>query len=171
MITKDHVQEKKSISSLIADLNDADGLKRQRARYDLIAMNGEAVPGLIDVVANEKGHARWEAIEALGWIGDPRPATLLVDALRDDDIGIRWAAANALIKFRRATIEPLLMALTEHFDSIWLQQGAHHILHTFRDRGLLYPEEVKVFEATEGIEPMVEIPWAAEAALENLHKK
>jgi HEAT repeat protein len=171
MVVQDHVELENRISLLIADLHDADGLKRQKARYALIALNKEAVPALTDIVLKEKGHARWEAIEALGWIGDPEVATILVDNLRDDDVGIRWAAANALIKLGRAAVEPLLAALTEHFDSIWLRQGAHHILHTFKDRGLLYPKEVKVFEATEGIEPLVEVPWAANAALENLQAK
>jgi HEAT repeat protein len=134
----------------------------------LISLGREAVPAFIYAVANVKGHARWEAIEALGSIGDPEAANILVDTLIDEDLGIRWAASNALIKLDRAAVEPLLIALTKHFDSVWLRRGAHHILHALKDRGHLFPAEIKVYEATQGIEPLVETIWAAKAALENL---
>jgi len=58
--------------------------------------------------------------------------------------------------------------LTKDFDSVWLRHGAHHILHVLKDRGRLYPKEIKVYEATQGVEPMVQVPWAAAAALEDL---
>jgi len=171
MNTQDRVQMETRISSLIADLHEGDGLKRQKARNSLIYLGRKAAPALIEVVEKERGPARWEAIEALVTIGDPDAADILVDTLRDEDVGIRWAAANALIKLNRAAVEPLLKALTKYFDSIWLREAAHHILHALKDRGLLYPEEIKVFEATRGIEPLVEIPWTAQAALENLKNK
>lgn len=163
---EDQLQEK--ISALVAELHNTDGLQRQQARHALIAIGQEAAPALIDLVANEKGHARWEAIEALGEIGDPYAANVLVDALLDDDTGIRWAASNALIGLDRAALEPLLVSLTKDFDSVWLRHGAHHILHVLKDRGRLYPKEIKVYEATQGVEPMVQVPWAAAAALEDL---
>jgi HEAT repeat protein len=157
------------ISSLIDELHDPDGLKRQKARHMLIAIGWEAVPALMDVIKNEEGRARWEAIEAVGRIGDPAAAPALVEALHDDDMDIRWAASNALIEMDRAAIKPILEALTKELDSIWLREGAHHILHVFKDQGRLLPKEYKVFEALEGAEPEVEVPWAAEAALQDLY--
>jgi HEAT repeat protein len=171
MATQENVQPEQSISSLIADLDNADGIQRQKSRNTLISMGSEVVPALIDVVVNGKGHPRWEAIEALGFIGDPAAASILVDALMDDDVGIRWAASGALVRLGRPSLEPLLVALTKDFDSVWLRQGAHHILHTFKDQGMLFPEEIKVYDATQGVEPLVEIPWAADAALRNLKSR
>jgi len=169
MIADNYDDLQDRISSLIAELHDTDGLKRQKARHMLIAFGWEAVPALIDVVTNDEGRARWEAIEALGRIGDPVAASAIVDALRDDDMDVRWAASNALIELDRAALKPLLEALTKELDSVWLREGAHHILHVFKDQGRLLPKEYKVFEALEGAEPQVEVPWAAEAALQDLH--
>ena len=169
MIADNYADLQDRISSLIAELHDPDGLKRQKARHMLIAIGWEAVPALMEVIRNEKGRTRWEAIEAAGRIGDPAAAPALVEALRDDDMDIRWAASNSLIEMDRAAIKPLLEALTKELDSVWLREGAHHILHVFKDQGRLLPKEYKVFEALEGAEPQVEVPWAAEAALQDLY--
>jgi HEAT repeat protein len=169
MIADNYADLQDRISSLIAELHDPDGLKRQKARHMLIAFGWEAVPALVDVVSKGEGRARWEAIEALGRIGDPVAAPALVEALRDEDMDIRWAASNSLIEMDRAAIKPLLEALTKELDSVWLREGAHHILHVFKDQGRLLPKEYKVFEALEGAEPQVEVPWAAEAALQDLY--
>ena len=168
MIADSYADLQKQIDTLISELSDKDGLKRQKARLDLIHIGYDAAPALVEVAANGKGHARWEAIEALGRIGNPDAADVLVGALRDEDTGVRWAASNALIGLDRAAVKPLLISLTKDFDSVWLREGAHHVLHVLKDRGRLLPKEVKVFEALEGIEPFVEVPWAAEAALEDL---
>lgn len=158
----------KRIIELISKLNDEDGLKRQEARQMLIQLDGQAVPELIRVVADSRNRARWEAIKALGRIRDPRAASILTEALMDEDTGIRWAASNALIALDRDAIVPLLVALTRHFDSVQLREVAHHIFHVLKDHGRLWPIEIEVYEALEGVEPFVEVPWAAEAALEEL---
>lgn len=170
MISEGYSDLNSQIESLIEDLQNEDGLERQRARYGLIHIGREAVSALIDVVRNEKGQARWEAIEALSRMNAPSAAPYLIDALKDDDIGIRWAASNALIAQDRAALEPLFESLVDEsgFGSAQFRQVAHHILHVLKDRHRLLPKEIKVFEALEGIEPEVEVPWAAEAALEDL---
>jgi hypothetical protein len=72
----------------------------------------------------------------------------------------------------RDPIPALLEALMHDFDSLWLRQSAHHILHVLKDDGILFDAEEKVFEALEGVEPSASVPWAAERALEALrHKK
>jgi len=105
-------------------------------------------------------------------IQDPAAVHVLVEQLKDDNAGIRWAAADALIALRRDAIHPLLEALMRDFDSLWLRQSAHHILHVMEDAGKLNEAEEKVFEALEELESAVVVPWAAEKALESLrHKK
>lgn len=156
------------INELISELNDSDGLKRKKARQELVYIGKPAVPDLIQVAANHRDHARWEAIKALGKIKDPASADVLIASLMDEDTGIRWAASNALVALDRAAVEPLLLELTRNFDSVQLREVAHHILHILKDRGRLRPAEIKVYEALEGVEPSVEVPWAAEAALEDL---
>lgn len=168
MLADDYAGLQDIVYSLISELHDPDGIKRQQARHALIRIGWEATPALIDVVSNEQGQTRWEAIEALAHIRDPQAAPALVEALRDEETGTRWAASNALIELDRAAIKPLLVALTKYFDSVQFREVAHHVLHVLNDRGRLLPKEIKVFNALEDIEQSVEVPWAAEAALEDL---
>jgi HEAT repeat protein len=168
MIADGYANLQEKIAKLISDLHDPDGLKRMKARMALIHIGWEAVPGLIKVVSDETGTARWEAIEALEKIRDPSAADVLIDALRDDSSNIRWAASNALAELDRAGLKPLLEALTRDFGSASFREVAHHILHVLNDRGRLLPKEVDVFRSLEGPEPAIQAPWAAEAALEDM---
>lgn len=170
MITEEYSDLNSQIDALIEGLKNEDGLERQRARYGLIHIGHEAISALIDVVQNEKGEARWEAIEALSRLNAPSAVPVLIKELKDDDIGIRWAASNALIAQDRAALKPLFRTLMKEFGfgSARFREGAHHILHVLKDRHRLLPKEIKVFEALEGIAPEAEVPWAAEAALEDL---
>jgi HEAT repeat protein len=158
------------IDSLIKGLHNKDGLKRQRARFGLIHIGHEAVPSLIDVIQNEEGQERWEAIETLSGMDAPSAVPVLVDALKDDDKSIRWAASKALIAQDRACLKPLFQALVKEsgFGSSQFRHGAHHILHVLNDRYRLLPNEIKVFKALEGSQPEAKAPWAAETALEDL---
>jgi HEAT repeat protein len=168
MFADDNADLQNKISNLIDELHDPDGIKRQKARHDLILIGRNATPALVEIVSNETGHARWEAIKTLEGLRDPDAAPALVEALMDEEKGTRWAASNALIGLDRAGIRPLLVGLTRHYDSVQFREVAHHILHTLKDRNSLLPKELEVFEALESIEPAVKVPWAAEAALEEL---
>jgi HEAT repeat protein len=154
------------IENYIAELGSEDGLKRQSARHILVHYGSDAVPGLANALANDNEHVRWEAAKALGEIEHPDAAPVLVKALEDENISVRWAAMESLIRLKRAAIEPLLKGLTRDFNSVWLREGAHHVLHQLKNQGLLDGPEIKVFNALEGAAPVVEVPWAAEAALE-----
>lgn len=154
--------------NLLADLEDYNGLTRQRARWALEEIGTACVPDLIRKLSCPNAHARWEAAKALTSIPDPRAAQALVNTLEDEDISVRWAAADALIALDRAGLEPLFRALTKDFSSIWLREGAHHILHQLNKRKYLKLQETKVFEALEHLAPEMEVPWAAERALEQL---
>jgi len=67
----------------------------------------------------------------------------------------------------RDGLAPLLKALEQRPDSIRLRKSAHHILRSLRklDLGDLVSPVLAVLE---DIEPAVEVPWAAEAALAKL---
>ena len=55
--------------------------------------------------------------------------TRLVQALEDDEFGVRWTAAVVLAQVGDDALPPLLHALTEQHESTWLREGAHHVLH------------------------------------------
>jgi len=154
------------VQKLITELNNPDGLLRQRARLALVAIGDTAVPALIEALSAPQDNLRWEAAEAFCTIHAPEAAPALVKALEDLSIDVRWAAARALIGLGRAGMPSLLQALVFHFDSPWLREGAYHILHSLDAQGQLYPSEKEVFKHLGGFMPAIErIPWAAEAAL------
>ena len=67
--------------------------------------------------------------------GSPTPAVIerLIQALEDNDSGVRWAAATTLIEFGQAAAAPLLRTLVEKNDSVWLREGAYRIFHDTHD--------------------------------------
>jgi HEAT repeat protein len=159
------------IPALIKFLGDADGFIRMQARKTLICFGKPAVPNLINTLSEDDPQKRWQVIKVLEGIGDPSAAPALVHCLKDENAGVRWAASEAMIALQKSAILPLLEALLHDYDSLWLRQGAHHILHKLKDNGKLNETEVKVFEALEDIEPTATVPWAAERALEEHGKK
>ncbi|MCE5298337.1 MAG: HEAT repeat domain-containing protein [Methanoregulaceae archaeon] len=79
-------------------------VKKLRERSD--------VPGLIRALSNRDPAVQYEAVEALGNIGDPASTEALMDALTGDQYsGIRWKAAEALGKIGAPAVPPLIRAL------------------------------------------------------------
>ncbi len=162
----------KDTQSLIKELSNTDGFTRMQAREALTCIGKPALLELTKTLSSANLQMRWEIIKVLEGISDPTTIPILVEQLKYEHAGVRWAASNALIGMGRDPIPALLEALMHDFDSLWLRQSAHHILHVLKDDGILYDAEEKVFEALEGVEPTASVPWAAERALEALrHKK
>jgi HEAT repeat protein len=160
-----------TINRLIAEIRSHDWRTREAARWELVTMKEAAVAPLIRVLEDPDWHARWEAAKALGDIADPKAAPALVEALRDRRFAIRWLAAEGLIALRAAGLRPLLQDLTRNADSLWLVRGAHHILRDLSEGHLSrdVTEIVRpVLSALEGVEPSLQAPVAARAALDAL---
>ena len=158
----------KNIHTWISDLGSPGGADRLKARLLLIREGVNAVPGLIKALTNRDQIVRWEAAKALASIKDYSAAPALVRALEDEDHDVRWAAMKALTVLDRAGLEPLLQALIRDFDSVWLREGAHHILNVLKKQAILREPSLSVLRALEGVEPEVTVPGAAEAAWERL---
>jgi hypothetical protein len=151
-----------------SDLASSTESERLKARLSLIREGEAAVPALIQVLSTGNQPARWEAARALAVIKDSSAAAALVGALEDEDHDVRWAAMKALIGLNRDGLEPLLQALIRDFDSVWLREGAHHILNVLKKQRKLRRPSLHVLQALEGLEPEVAVPWAAETAWESL---
>lgn len=156
-----------AIDSMITILHSQDGCARQEARQSLVSMGSVAVPSLLELLSDSSDQARWEAAKALGEIGDPQAAPALVKALEDQNFGVRWLAADGLVALNRDALQPLLHALIEGADSAWLREGAHHVLRMLAVQGL-YDQVAPVLVALDDIDPTLEVPEAAEKALEAL---
>ena len=161
-----------AIHTLMDALCDRNTLKRQRARLSLVDIGSPAVPYLTEALRDSDSEecVRWEAAKALSDIGDPAGAPALIDVLGQDELfGIRWLAAEGLIALGRNGLVPLLEALIQRSNSAWLREGAHHVLRILAGRGL-YVYVAPVLTALEDVEPAVQVPPAARAALDALSR-
>jgi HEAT repeat protein len=158
------------IDGLIIELESKDGAQRERARRALVKIGKPAVPPLINLISAPEKQLRWEACKALVSIKDPSAAGPLVNALRDDSMEIRWLAAEALIALGRKALPSLFAALEVHFESVFLREGAHHVLHALERQNLLEKGGFAVLDALRCLEPEVSIAWVARKALDSLEK-
>ena len=170
-----------TIETLIKTLSSHKDKARESARHTLVAMGKAAVPSLIEALQSKNTLMKWEAAKALGEIGDPETAPVLVKALEDDEFDVRWLAAEGLIKMNIRGLKPLLEALEHRGDSAFLREGAHHVFHDLA-KGGLRKSLVPVLAALEALEPgdaalwaarhelAVEVPLAARKALKMLEK-
>jgi len=164
-------RESSDIKELIATLQNPDGFIRQEARTRLVEIGSPAVPALVEALEQLTGWGRWEAAKALSDIQAPQSAATLVAALEDENGSVRWLAVEGLIGIGRAALPPLLEVLTQRAGSVYLREGAHHVLHGMRELGMLRTPELEVYHALRDPAPDIEVPWAAEEALKELAKK
>lgn len=141
-----------------------DGLQRQSARENLVAMGHEATPVLIRLLDDDHSTVRWEAALALKDIKDPAAAQALAEAMKDENGDVRWVAAEALAALGTDALRPLLEILREDADSFELRDAAHvaiSLLPDSEDRDTLSsvyhalkngnPPEVVMMEAAEAM--------------------
>ena len=155
------------VESLVRTLDSDDPAERSRARIALVRMGRPVGPWLTHALAHQKGQVRWEAAMALGLIRDPASAAALVQALEDDMLEVRWAAADGLLALERDGLVALLRGLIARSGSIRLRESAHRILSRTahgEDGPILRP----VLEALESTAPMAALPIAAYTALNSL---
>jgi HEAT repeat protein len=166
-MVKDRQTTPAPIGSLIAGLASDDGMTRVKARHALVSVGDKAIKPLIKALADRNQWVRWEAAKALGQIGSSVATHALIKALEDRMFDVRWLAAQGLIAIGPDAITPILKALIERPDSIWMREGAHHVLHDLA-RGELKEVLWPVVATLEDVDSPVEVPFAAEAALNAL---
>jgi HEAT repeat protein len=122
------LEQKSKIDSLISRLDCIEPIQCQKARRQLIKIGQAAVPALINAASNGGVTRRWEALRALGSIGGPAATDALIDHLADSDPGIRWTAADGLVKTGEAALMPVLKRLIANGRSSPFREGVHHFL-------------------------------------------
>jgi HEAT repeat protein len=157
------------VAELIHWLSSDRAEDRKKAQNDLIEMGEPVVPVIITMLSDASKELRWEAAYILAQIRDPRAALGLVKALEDSAYEVRWRAAEALVALGRDSLAPLLEALVQRLDSVWLREGAHHVLRALSKEGHLTESSIKVLMALDDGTALVSVPWAAERALEALY--
>ncbi len=153
-----------ALKSLIADLTCDNVIKCQNARRQLVGKGEVAVEALEKALDHKEHWVHWEAAKALSQIGSPSATKVLINTLEHKEFELRWLAAEGLISIGRPALRPLLVELIRKPQSVWLHEGAHHVLSDIKIEqltGLLRP----VIKAIEGPSPSVDTPIAAQKAL------
>ena len=157
------------LATLIAALDNSDGLVRQQARIELEKMGAPAGDALIEVLEKGQVAAVWEAAKALAVIRTPKAGPALVDVLEYNDPGTRWVAGEAVIALGARGLKPLMTALASRPTSGTLRNGAHHVLKTLIDKNYMLTKYDEIAEpvlaALDGAEPGVGVQSAAHDAL------
>lgn len=157
------------IEFAISELSNKSGFARVDARDYLVSMGKKAVPYLIEALKSDNQQVRWEAAKALAKIGDSAASQSLINALEDKMFDVRWVAAEGIITIGRKALIPLLSALAQRGDSLWLREGAHHVIHDLMREDL---KEVfdPVLDAIEKSEGELTVPLASKKALTELKR-
>ena len=156
------------IEELIADLGSRNGFERLNARRTLIALGQPAVQPLIEALSSDEEVVRWEAAKAFTRLHAPEAAPALVNSLEDRDGDVRWLSAESLVALGPDSLPPVLEALVKQPDSIYLREGAYHVLREL-NHGDLAPITQPVLNALQHYEPELVVPLSAEQALAKLH--
>ncbi len=133
------------IQQLIATFGNKNGLERKKAREKLVSMGRNTIDSLTELINHPKHIYRWEALKTMEAIRDPVAIPMFIQALEDDENDVRWIAAEGLIKLGLQSIKPLLQALIEKSDSIFILAGAHHVFYDLKKTKKL-PESFSIDE-------------------------
>ena len=89
----------------------------------LVSRGGNVVPRLLKRLSGRQDpRFRWRTAEVLGRIGDGRAVDPLIEALQDDDSGVREAAATALAKIGDPkAVQPLTEALEDEEPAVQIR--------------------------------------------------
>ncbi len=159
------------IKKLINQLQSEDGAQRQQARDALVKIGKPAVPQIVALLLHPNERLRWDACKALGNIRDPATAGPLVETLRDTSMEVRWLAGEALIALGKSALTELLKALEIHFNSVFLREGAHHVLHALERKKELNKKTLVVLDTLRYPQPVISAALAAKEALESLKRR
>jgi len=129
--------EKIQIQELLEKLCSEEGLIRKEARNSLVKAGTPVLPYVLELLDSEKHIYRWEAMKVIAEIGSPESIPIFLESLNDDSGDIRWIASEGLIHTGKYSVKPLLELILDKHDSVFVLNGAHHIIHVLSIKKLL----------------------------------
>ena len=124
------------INDLIRNFYSDNGIVRSRARFELIEIGKPIVDFMIGLQYVPVHQVRWEAIKTLSQLAVPEAIPILINALENEDLDVRWLAAQGLVQIGRESVKAVLVALEGNQNSKYLMEGAHHVLKELQHKHL-----------------------------------
>jgi bilin biosynthesis protein len=95
------IEDPRAVKPLIESLNDPNSAVRSNSSIALCEIGQPAVETLINALNSHKWQLRWQLVEILGEIGDPRSEKPIEKALQDENPEVRMAAETALKQIQK----------------------------------------------------------------------
>jgi hypothetical protein len=113
-----------------ASLDTTNVAKKLISRKTLVRLGKSILPQMYILLESEELPLRMEAAKIIELVANRTSIPVLIGLLEDTEFDIRWIAAEGLIKIGRRTIRPVLRAVRDGENSIFLNEGAHHVLNS-----------------------------------------
>jgi len=105
------------MEELVKHLASPSADERKEAREGLLTLGAAAVPSLIEATESSNASLRWEAVNLLGMIADPRGIDAVLSvAMTDSDVHARWRANWAITRLDDGTVVPRLISGLDNED-------------------------------------------------------
>lgn len=101
------------LHALLEELACGDESRFKPASLELAALGQPALPVLGELLASPQAERRWWGVRALVGIPTPQASSMLVQALKDEDEGVRWCAALGLRQRPDPQAIPALLELMQ----------------------------------------------------------
>jgi HEAT repeat protein len=143
---------------------------RKSARQKLEKIGLNVLPEIHKLLRTKDKQLRWEAAKVLETLGSSSSINTFISLLQDENSDIRWIASEGLIRVGRDSIVPLLQEAIEKGDSVFVLNGAHHVLkHLFtKEENKQFKELLHTLKSTN--ETALVAPVKAMEALEFFRK-
>ncbi len=117
---------------LLEALKSGDRQVMGAAADGLQAIGGAAVSAVLPLTGDNDEQLQWHAYKVLSTTADGSTVPALIAGLESRNSGIRWLAAEGLVKVGRPALRPLLQRMTGEKLSVWVRNGVVHALNKIR---------------------------------------
>lgn len=121
-----------AIAYLLEALKSGDRQVMGAAADALQAVGSATVSSVLPLTGDRDEQLQWHAYKVLSTTADRSAVPALIAGLESRNSGIRWLAAEGLVKVGRPALRPLLERLTGEKLSVWLRNGVVHALNKIR---------------------------------------
>ena len=113
------VRDPAAVEPLVQTIQDNVEVVREKAVAALAGFGPAATPSLVGALVRERDKFALKAfLKCLGLIGDPKSVPALIQHLRSSYFVVRQSSFEALVRFGRRVVEPLLATLTYNTSDI-----------------------------------------------------
>jgi HEAT repeat protein len=117
---------------LMEALKSDEPLVMAAAAEALQAIGGAAVSAVLPLTGDNDQQRQWYAYKVLSTTADASALPTLIAGIESSNSGVRWLAAEGLVKVGRSALRPLLQRLNGEKLSVWLRNGTVHALNKIR---------------------------------------